>query len=43
MTSPPEASEAFQAVLLALFQLHGEVLQAADALSAELGSSGARW
>ncbi|GIW05879.1 MAG: MarR family transcriptional regulator [Dehalococcoidia bacterium] len=36
-------NDAFQELLLALFQLHGEVLHAADAMSADLGLSGARW
>jgi DNA-binding MarR family transcriptional regulator len=35
--------EAFQDVLLALFRLHGEVLHAADVMSADLELSGARW
>lgn len=43
MTTVPPANDAFQDLLLALFQLHGEVLHAADAMSADLGSSGARW
>jgi DNA-binding MarR family transcriptional regulator len=37
------AEEAFQEVLLALFQLHGQVLQAADAMSDEFDLTGARW
>lgn len=35
--------DAFQDVLLALFQLHGRVLEAADAMSGALGLTGARW
>jgi DNA-binding MarR family transcriptional regulator len=34
---------AFQDVLLALFQLHGRVLEAANAMSGGLGLTGARW
>lgn len=37
------AEDAFQEVLLALFQLHGRVLQAADAMSDEFDLTGARW
>jgi DNA-binding MarR family transcriptional regulator len=37
------ADAAFQDALLALFQLHGQVLEAADAMSADVGLSGARW
>ncbi|MFN8535248.1 MAG: MarR family transcriptional regulator [Dehalococcoidia bacterium] len=37
------ADDAFQSVLLSLFQLHGQVLHAADAMSADLGLTGARW
>jgi DNA-binding MarR family transcriptional regulator len=37
------AEDAFQEVLLALFQLHGRVLQAADVMSDEFGLTGARW
>jgi DNA-binding MarR family transcriptional regulator len=33
----------FQDALLALFQLHGQVLDAADVMSAGLGLTGARW
>lgn len=43
MATLPSVNDAFQELLLALFQLHGEVLHAADAMSADLGSSGARW
>jgi DNA-binding MarR family transcriptional regulator len=35
--------DAFQDVLLALFRLHGQVLHAADVMSAGAGLSGARW
>jgi DNA-binding MarR family transcriptional regulator len=35
--------DAFQDVLLALFQLHGSVLEAADAMSGGFGLTGARW
>ena len=35
--------EAFQDVLLGLFQLHGHVLEAADTMSAGVGLTGARW
>jgi DNA-binding MarR family transcriptional regulator len=35
--------DAFQDVLLALFRLHGQVLHAADVMSADAGLSGARW
>ena len=35
--------DAFQDVLLALFQLHGRVLEAADAMSGGFGLTGARW
>jgi DNA-binding MarR family transcriptional regulator len=35
--------DAFQDVLLALFRLHGQVLHAADVMSADVGLSGARW
>ena len=34
--------DAFQDVLLALFQLHGQVLHAADVMSADARLSGAR-
>jgi DNA-binding MarR family transcriptional regulator len=37
------AEDAFQEVLLALFQLHGRVLQAADVMSDEFDLTGARW
>jgi DNA-binding MarR family transcriptional regulator len=37
------AEDAFQDVLLALFRLHGQVLHAADVMSADAGLSGARW
>jgi len=35
--------DAFQDVLLALFQLHGRVLEAADVMSGGFGLTGARW
>jgi DNA-binding MarR family transcriptional regulator len=35
--------DAFQDVLLALFQLHGRVLEAADTMSGGFGLTGARW
>ena len=35
--------DAFQEVLLALFRLHGQVLHAADVMSADAGLTGARW
>jgi DNA-binding MarR family transcriptional regulator len=38
---PP--NEMFQEALLAVFQLHGQVLQAADAMSVDVGLTGARW
>jgi DNA-binding MarR family transcriptional regulator len=37
------ADDAFQDVLLALFQLHGHVLEAADVMSGGFGLTGARW
>ena len=37
------ADAAFQDVLLALFQLHGRVLEAADVMSGGFGLTGARW
>jgi DNA-binding MarR family transcriptional regulator len=37
------ADDAFQDVLLALFQLHGRVLEAADTMSGGFGLTGARW
>jgi DNA-binding MarR family transcriptional regulator len=37
------ADDAFQDVLLALFQLHGRVLEAADAMSGPFALTGARW
>lgn len=37
------ADDEFQDILLSIFQLHGQVLQAADLMSAEFGLSGARW
>lgn len=37
------ADDAFQDVLLALFQLHGRVLEAADVMSGGFGLTGARW
>jgi DNA-binding MarR family transcriptional regulator len=37
------AADAFQDALLALFQLHGQVLEAADLLSGEFGLTAARW
>jgi DNA-binding MarR family transcriptional regulator len=44
MTETQRAAEdAFQDLLLGLFQLHGHVLQAADAMSGEFSLSGARW
>jgi DNA-binding MarR family transcriptional regulator len=44
MTSPPRtADDALQDVLLALFQLHGRVLEAADVMSGGVGLTGARW
>ena len=35
--------DAFQDVLLGLFQLHGRVLEAADVMSGVFGLTGARW
>jgi DNA-binding MarR family transcriptional regulator len=44
MTSAPRtADDAFQDVLLGLFQLHGRVLEAADVMSGGCGLTGARW
>jgi len=44
MTSAPRtADDAFQDVLLGIFQLHGRVLEAADAMSGGFGLTGARW
>jgi DNA-binding MarR family transcriptional regulator len=44
MTSAPRtADDAFQDVLLGLFQLHGRVLEAADVMSGGFGLTGARW
>jgi DNA-binding MarR family transcriptional regulator len=44
MTSAPRtADDAFQDVLLGIFQLHGRVLDAADAMSRGFGLTGARW
>jgi len=44
MTAVPRtADEAFQDVLLGLFQLHGHVLDAADVMSGGFGLTGARW
>jgi DNA-binding MarR family transcriptional regulator len=42
---PPKRSgeDVFQDVLLALFQVHGQVLRAADAMSRESGLTGGRW
>jgi DNA-binding MarR family transcriptional regulator len=37
------ADDAFQDVLLALFQLHGHVLEAADVMSGGAALTGARW
>jgi DNA-binding MarR family transcriptional regulator len=37
------AADAFQDVLLGLFQLHGRVLDAADVMSGGFGLTGARW
>jgi DNA-binding MarR family transcriptional regulator len=37
------ADDAFQDVLLGLFQLHGRVLEAADVMSGGFGLTGARW
>lgn len=37
------ADDAFQDVLLGLFQLHGRVLDAADVMSGGVGLTGARW
>jgi len=41
--APRTADDAFQDVLLGLFQLHGQVLAAADAMSGGCGLTGARW
>jgi DNA-binding MarR family transcriptional regulator len=43
MTAARTADDAFQDVLLAMFRLHGQVLHAADVMSADAGLSGARW
>lgn len=44
MTSAPHtAGDAFQDVLLGLFQLHGRVLEAGDVMSGGFGLTGARW
>ncbi len=44
MVPPPaSANDLFQDVLLALFQLHGQVLHAADIMSGDFGLTGARW
>jgi DNA-binding MarR family transcriptional regulator len=42
-TTDRSADDAFQDVLLALFQLHGRVLEAADVMSGAFGLTGARW
>ena len=41
--APRTADDAFQDVLLGLFQLHGHVLDAADVMSGGFGLTGARW
>ncbi len=44
MTAPPRsADDAFQDVLLGLFQLHGRVLEAADVMSGGFDLTGSRW
>ena len=43
MSATRANDDAFQDVLLALFRLHGQVLHAADVMSADAGLSGARW
>ena len=43
MSANRATDDAFQDVLLALFRLHGQVLHAADVMSADAGLSGARW
>ena len=43
MSPARTTGDAFQDVLLALFRLHGQVLHAADVMSADAGLSGARW
>ncbi len=43
MSATRATDDAFQDVLLALFRLHGQVLHAADVMSADAGLSGARW
>ena len=43
MSAARATDDAFQDVLLALFRLHGQVLHAADVMSADAGLSGARW
>jgi DNA-binding MarR family transcriptional regulator len=42
-TAQRTADDAFQDVLLGLFQLHGRVLAAADVMSGGFGLTGARW
>jgi len=42
-SAPRTADDAFQDVLLGLFQLHGRVLEAADVMSGGFGLTGARW
>jgi DNA-binding MarR family transcriptional regulator len=42
-SSPRSTDDAFQDVLLGLFQLHGRVLEAADVMSGSFGLTGARW
>jgi DNA-binding MarR family transcriptional regulator len=42
-TGGNKLESAFQAVMPALFQLHGHVLEAADLMSADFGLTGARW
>jgi DNA-binding MarR family transcriptional regulator len=41
--NPRTTEDVFQDVLLALFQLHGQVLHAADTMSGEFELTGARW
>jgi DNA-binding MarR family transcriptional regulator len=43
MSTARTTDDAFQDLLLALFRLHGQVLHAADVMSADAGLSGARW
>jgi DNA-binding MarR family transcriptional regulator len=38
-----QTQESFQDVLAALFRLHGQVLEAADRMAADVGLTGARW